>query len=1314
MTEFIDRETDALAGAPPPSARARPETPILDAQARLAVQAAGLGLWEWDVPAGLFQIDARFAEILGRPHLVDAPFAAERVAEMTHPDDRHRVETELAKTLQHAEYVFSTVHRAIRPDGDTVWLRARAAVIARDTDGAPLRVAGVAEDCTEQQIDALARAAEKRRNDLVIKASAAGVWEWEVASGAVFWNDHLRDILGVRRDAPLRFETLTDHIHCDDRIRFEAELAAHLRTGEPLGLQLRMRRADGEVITVRARAQAEHDGDGEPLRMAGSIVDISKETQARRAISAAEARAGLAIQAAGLVLVEQDLTTGTVDVGDELADLLGRPELAGTRAQSQSVWSHIHPDDHEAVRAVFEEFAAERRTEAATEFRIVRADGEERWLLVHTVRPKEDDQGEARIISVVADLTDRKNAEIALEREKQRYDLAMAGAQMAVWEWRPASRQVTWSRGFNEIIGLPHDYPGETIEDFNTRVPPHDVEAMQDAARKTLTTGEPYECEIHVRHVVTGAWIRVRSRASASLDADGRVTHIAGTLADVSALHAAKEQAELESRRVALALRAGGMGQFDFDFKAEVMHPSARVGEIIGESLEPGQTVSLQHLLDIVHPEDRDATMARLETARTSGADFISEHRIIRPDGCVAWTLTLAAPTAFFPDGEVAAYTGVIQDLTERKEAELALAQANDRFERAVEGALIAIWDWDLETDRVHWSRRLYELLGLDEAERVESIKDVAKLIHPDDLERLRQVQAAHFDRHETFELEYRMLRKDGGLVRVLARGAAARDDTGKPVRFVGSVMDVTAEREAEEAAKLAGARAQYALEAADLGVWQYDAESEAVTMDARLAQLLGRPELADTALEEATIRAFTAPEDADSVFAQLRALALGELEVVRSEHRVVRPDGTRVWILAHVGAPERDASGRPKRLIGITQDLSGQKAVETALREAKERAEAANEAKSTFLATMSHEIRTPLNGVLGMAQLLTLGALDDKQRRYAETILSSGRALSAIIDDVLDISRIEAGRLTLNPQPTLIADLIQASISSSHAAAQSKGLSLSAQVADGLNAARLLDATRMAQVLGNLVSNAVKFTETGAVEVRVAEPRRGWLRFEVDDDGPGIADALHEQIFDRFVQADMSTQRAHGGSGLGLAIARELIELAGGEIGVDSAPGDGALFWFEIPAPLALIEPTGQAPADDAQLAASLVGLRVLVVEDHDINRQAMVELLEHSGCQVEAVSDAGTALERLRASPYDAALLDLHMPGDGGDVVLSAIRAGRAGRSDLPVFFVSADATPNAREQAGRLGANGYFSKPIDAALIREALVGAAAQKV
>ncbi len=366
--------------------------------------------------------------------------------------------------------------------------------------------------------------------------------------------------------------------------------------------------------------------------------------------------------------------------------------------------------------------------------------------------------------------------------------------------------------------------------------------------------------------------------------------------------------------------------------------------------------------------------------------------------------------------------------------------------------------------------------------------------------------------------------------------------------------------------------------------------------------------------------------------------------------------------------------------------------------------ADRANQAKSEFLANMSHEIRTPLNGMIGMAQLLEMTPLDTRQRSYVDTIRASGRALQAVIEDVLDIARIEAGKLILSPKPVRLADVVHEALQAGAAGAAAKGLEITIEIDTALEDPVVIDPQRFGQVLINLVSNAVKFTEQGGMSVRVRALPEGWLRLEVEDTGPGLDLAFQERVFERFSQADMSASRDHSGAGLGLAIARELTELAGGRIGVNSMPGQGAMFWVEQPAPLAAC---GQDALEVAAVPAPPGPARkLLVVEDHSVNRDVAAGLLSQAGFQVTETGCAADALDHLRAGAFDAVLLDLHMPGMSGDEALRLIRAGEAGPPDLPVFILTADVTKDTRERLQQLGADRFFAKPVDGQALVNAL--------
>ena len=440
----------------------------------------------------------------------------------------------------------------------------------------------------------------------------------------------------------------------------------------------------------------------------------------------------------------------------------------------------------------------------------------------------------------------------------------------------------------------------------------------------------------------------------------------------------------------------------------------------------------------------------------------------------------------------------------------------------------------------------------------------------------------------------------------------------------------------------------------------------------------------------------------------------------VETERLMSRRDGSQLMcrILAQAVDPAQPTKGGT---IWILDDVTERRLMDQQLARARDDAEAASRAKSAFLANTSHELRTPLNGLVGLARLARQPDLDEAQRRhYLEQISESAETLSAIISDILDLSKVEAGKLQLETVAFDLHGLLQALQRAYGTLAQARALSLMLDIAPDLPRHVLGDPVRVRQILSNYLGNALKFTPHGAIRLVARQLTHGLLRFEVHDSGPGVAPAVQARLFRPFTQADQSTTRRFGGTGLGLSICHELASLMGGTVGVQSpAPGrrqntplagPGSCFWVELPlqATDAKDVQSGFGPLEADN---PILGARVLMVEDNPVNMMIAVALLEQWGVKVTQASNGRQAIEAVeqaaqKGRPFDAVLMDVQMPEMSGHEATRVLRQ-RYDARQLPIIALTAAALVSERDEALQAGMNDFLTKPIDALRLRRTLI-------
>ncbi len=562
--------------------------------------------------------------------------------------------------------------------------------------------------------------------------------------------------------------------------------------------------------------------------------------------------------------------------------------------------------------------------------------------------------------------------------------------------------------------------------------------------------------------------------------------------------------------------------------------------------------------------------------------------------------------------------------------------------------------------------------------------------------------------RETVLEMEYTLA---GGPRHLHMRFAPERDRAGGVAGVLAVGRDITelhrARQELRQAKAEAEARAREldaAIEAMPGGFILYDRNLNIKAMNNVARADLGYgSENADLSSAEGLGRIGLRWPDGrpmtPEMFPAARAL---KGEVVMNEELILRPqDRDSARHLAISAAPVAGDRGAARGAVVTIRDITGRKRMERELRAAKEEAEAASRTKSEFLANMSHEIRTPISGILGLTEVMLMKGGAPEIMERLKLIRQSGRSLMFIINDILDLSRIEAGAMALAHVDFALEPMLQAALALFEHAAEAKGLRLELRLGQGLPARARGDEHRLAQVLRNLLSNAVKFTEQGGI--RLTAELEGWrddtamVAFSVEDTGSGIPAERLAELFQNFVQLDSSYAKRHGGTGLGLAISKRLVSLMGGDLHVESAPRVGSRFFFTITLQQAAQGPWSMAWASgDASVEAA--ALRILVAEDNQINQAVLESELREKGHRPLVVGDGRQALEALSREPFDLVLMDVQMPEMDGLEATRLIRESDQAWSAVPIVALTAYAMKGDRERFLAVGMDDYLSKPID----------------
>ena len=613
-------------------------------------------------------------------------------------------------------------------------------------------------------------------------------------------------------------------------------------------------------------------------------------------------------------------------------------------------------------------------------------------------------------------------------------------------------------------------------------------------------------------------------------------------------------------------------------------------------------------------------------------------------------------------------------------------------------------WEWIIPTGELLWSDEIFSLFGLPIDAFGASYSAFLERVHPDDRALVEEAVRLAVEEGADYAIDHRIVRPDGAIRFVHEYGEVERDRAGVPLRMRGIVQDVTRSRAVERSATRNRDMLSGMFRISPEAIVVANEEGRVVIFSAGAEAVFGYAahEIVGGPIERLMPERFRG--DHGKHVARFAAGPSDSLQMAqRRPIRGLRKDGVEIPIEASLA---RIVAGGETLFTTIVRDLTERYETEVSLVEARERAEQANRAKSIFLANMSHELRTPLNGILGVAEALATSTSDSRQKEMVDLIATSARALEALLTDILDLARIEAGRLDIQNEPFDLGAMVRSVAALFAASAESKGLSFNLDLPDSAALTLSGDCMRLRQILNNLLSNAVKFTETGGVTLAVETDCSGGpcrVRFSVHDTGIGFVEEVGTRLFQPFEQSDSSITRRFGGTGLGLSICRRLVELMGGTIEARSVAGQGSTFSFEVTLAPATLEPV------EAVETPEWTGrpLRVLLAEDHPVNRRVVELILEPVGIEVCSVENGELAVAEAATGSFDLILMDMQMPVMDGLEAVRCIRGreGEAGLPHVPICMLTANALPHFQAQALEAGADGFLTKPISAmALIQK----------
>lgn len=1180
----------------------------------------------------------------------------------------------------------------------------------------------VAQDITERlEAEARLRESEERFRQLAENITEV-FWITDPLSPVVYISPAYEAIWG--RTCQSLYEqpsTFIEAVHPEDRAQFDRVMNQQYE-GQRTELEYRVVRPDGSIRWVWDRGFPIFDEAGQVTRVAGVAVDLTERKEAEAKLRESELRFRQLAENIDQVFWMFDVSD-LVYISPAYERIWGRTRQS-LYENSFSFMESIHPDDQTRVNQAIEQQLQGQRTEI--EYRVIRPDGSIRWILDRGF-PIFNEQGQVHLIAgIAADMTARRQAELELQQRTREYETLVENVPDIVQRFDRSLRSIYVNSAFTKTFGI----PAETLLNKTLReqgMTAEQTELMEQAVRHVFETGQP--SMIMVKFDPPGSsTVYHQIRYAPEFGADGAVETVLAVGRDVTELKQAQAAVEglnrtletrvqertaalqeSEARYRLLAENASDMVALH-DLDTTIRYVSPSVKEILG--YEPEELIGTLPLA-LLHPEDTQRLEEDIYHYLTTGYGRKNvAYRLRRADGSYIWIETHSRPI-IDDAGQVMQLQSSSRDITTRKEMEMQLRQSEEKYR--VVADYTANWEyWRDQTGQfVYMSPSCQAITGYTVAEFQNNPNLLNQIVHPAD----QATMQAHLQEAEVVEtaaqpgpLEFRIITKEGQVRWLEHQCRSIFTADGHWLGQRASNRDITERKLAEESLRASEQRFREIFELSPVGIFIGTVEGGIVRANAALCAMLGytQEELQTKMLFELTYPADLAVEQ------MMFETKLLQGEAAFYEQRYLAKSGEVIWgnMASKIIA---DETGQFQYRLGIITNITERKDMEEALRLTADELSLANadlaraaRLKDEFLASMSHELRTPLTAILGQSEVMQeqiYGPLTQEQQQALTDIQNSGQHLLTLINDLLDLSKIEAGKLELELRPVSVAAVCQASLRLIKNQAHKKELAVTFTQDETVQILQA-DERRLKQILVNLLSNAVKFTPAkGSVGLEVrADPQQGEVYFTVWDTGIGIAPEDMKRLFKPFVQLDSRLSRQYSGTGLGLSLVARLSQMHGGRVSLESEPGQGSRFTVALPwsglsqRQLIQAEKSGpEAPTDKAPARLIETGV-ILVAEDNEQVLQLLLQYLQVGGYRTIVARNGQEALRQAAQARPQLVLMDVQMPGMDGLETIRRLRAAPDRElARLPVIALTALVAPEDREQCLKAGADAFLPKPV-----------------